>query len=162
MRYTSVVLQGLEALFVDSLDPGQSPDPGQRYSMVSKGCSLIQVPRKRFREMAPPQTLDAIRATLVTYPSDVTLARHFVVRSHWDDYRRHVVQSVLGVGRQAAAARVAPPRRLDENRSPRAPPRGRSAQLASGRKFFLSALRGQEASSKQQPLAPLEDNVNGT
>ena len=91
LTFVLVPPQGLEPLF----DDHKPAHLTHRFSMVSKGCTLIHVPRSRFKEMADDVTMEKVKALLTMYPSDLDLCQSFLQKSEWDSFKHGLVEDVV-------------------------------------------------------------------
>ena len=56
----------------------------EQYSLISKGCMIVHVPRNRFLQLADAETLERVRRDVRHYPSELQLRHQFVANSLWD------------------------------------------------------------------------------
>ena len=60
----------------------------EQYSLISKGCMIVHVPRNRFLQLADAETLERVRRDVRHYPSELQLRHQFVANSLWDTYKQ--------------------------------------------------------------------------
>jgi hypothetical protein len=86
-----LVSQGLEGLY----DTQSKESSTHQYSLISRGCTLIHLPRSRFKEMMDAATLKAIKPFVKTFPSDEDLCHEFAENVKWNSFKQGLVDSVL-------------------------------------------------------------------
>ena len=73
-------------MFENPLEPSASRK--ESYSVVSKGCMIIHVPKTRFVDIADEPSLKLVRQEVRHYPSEQVLMERFVDNNLWDAYKQ--------------------------------------------------------------------------
>ncbi|XP_023932306.1 cyclic nucleotide-binding domain-containing protein 2-like [Lingula anatina] len=88
-------------LRVDTLKPGDYfgleslTKPTCHVSVVSKGTTVILVPKTKFLELANPKTLQKLQKIEHVYPSDDELCRKFLAINEWQNYKHKLMIYLL-------------------------------------------------------------------
>ena len=94
------MLQGLATVF-ESGNNAEANGRRECYSVVSKGCMIIHVPKSRFVDLADEASLELVRKEVRHYPSEQVLLQRFIDNNLWDAYKqvriRHKIISKLSV-----------------------------------------------------------------
>ena len=64
-------------------------------SLVSRGCEIIHVSRKRILDVADETTLEYLRKEIKIYPEDDVLYKRFLDTDIWEKYKHKVYTKSL-------------------------------------------------------------------